>query len=547
MRRPACASISISFYALGWLLAWVVEGGNDLEKFLYLQEPPEKVFPIHEYKKSVDGEKPAFLFSADYPYPRIVEFYAHWCPHCKHFKPTYIEFGRKLREVTDQLPGDVRVETYAVSCVPNANICTQFEVHGYPMLKIFPAHSVNGTTLNRSKLHPSKILKDLGISNDQQYSTEKQERQNGAAAPSSAVAVKENIRTNGMDQELQHKHFMQRSKKETFDDAHLSFDFLLRHGIFTAPGALPDPARNALRQFVEVLTKAMPTSSSMHDVIGALSTNHASIVTSEEALLEVLDRLDPPSSSNWSPACLEHGTGYTCGLWTLFHIVTVGTVEWNLLSGDPDLHLTTLGVADAIRSFIEHFFQCDDCRAHFLSEYDSCGYDRCNRLSSDKTGSTLKEWKELPLWFYETHNGVNARLRQERVDNKEHEDTTAEWQVQWPAVYDCPNCWLSEGRWDEDQVYRFLRLQYWPEDYKTSEIQDHLSNVRQEEDIHPDVVQVMHKHQMIADDPELLEVPKVPLPLMALVLFAIVSGYAYHRKRKYDMKGYHKKRESESC
>ena len=58
-----------------------VEQDEDLSQFIYLQEPPEMVYPIHEYKLSIDGEKPNFLYSTDYPYPRIVEFYAPWCPH----------------------------------------------------------------------------------------------------------------------------------------------------------------------------------------------------------------------------------------------------------------------------------------------------------------------------------------------------------------------------------------------------------------------------------------------------------------------------------
>lgn len=458
---------------------------------------------------------------------------------CQHFKPKYIEFGKKLRELTDQLPGVVGIETYAVSCVPNKAICKEFKIGGYPSLKIFPANSVVGKELSQSNLHPTKILQTLGISTDQ-YSAEKQEEgQETGNLKQTNTAVDQKVA-------VQRKHFMARSKKETFDDAHLSLVFLLRHGIYTAPGQLPKEAHLALNRFVSVLSKATPLSSSLQPVIASLDKNSGLITTSEEALVKVLDELAPPPSPTWSPACLQHGTGYTCGLWTLFHIVTVGVVEWNLLSGDPDAYLAPLDVADTLRNFIEYFFQCDDCRAHFLSEYDSCGHDRCNRLSAEKATSTFKEWKELPLWLYETHNGVNTRLRQERLDNKEDEDTTSEWQVQWPPVYDCPNCWLSQGRWDEEQIYRLLRLQYWPEDYRTPEIQDRLSKKGGDgENLHPDVVSVMRKHKEVAEEPG-IEAPQVPLSLMVAVLFSIVSGYVYNQKRKYDMKGYHKKRESDS-
>jgi hypothetical protein len=215
-------------------------------------------------------------------------------------------------------------------------------------------------------------------------------------------------------------------------------------------------------------------------------------------------------------------------------------VEWNALATDAEQWLVPMEVADSLRNFIEHFFQCDDCRVHFLSEYDACGHDRCNRLVSKKEFSTISDWKQLPLWLYETHNGVNTRLRQERLDNKEEKDTTSRWQVQWPPVYQCAQCWLSEGRWDEDQVYRFLRLQYWPEDFKSSQIRTNLHNSNA--DLHPDVelAKLKHQHTM----PMELEAPHSPLPWITLIFFSVVSGYVWHRKRRFDKKGLHKKQES---
>jgi hypothetical protein len=432
-------------------------------------------------------------------------------------------------------------------------------INGYPTLKMYQAHSINGTQLSLGGLDARKILQGFGIQTDQ-YSSQK-------------VKAAANIRSSknrGKDaKEPPNLHFMTRSKKETFEDAHLSLDFLLRNGVYTAPGPLSPSARTALQSFVGViLPLVLPSSSSMHPVVSELSKKREQIVKSEQSLMEILDSLQAPPSKTWSPACLQHGTGYTCGLWTLFHIVTVGMVEWNMEMADPRQRLSPLEVGDALRNFIEHFFQCDECRAHFLSEYDDCHHDRCNRLTSDKDHSTFKEWKELPLWLYETHNGVNVRLRQERLANKEAEDTTDDWQVQWPPVQECPKCWLSHGRWDEEQVYNYLRLQYWPEDYKTSRFQDELKTRKKDDDmkkkdqhqndrlkdhhhdhndhatddLHPDVAMAILKQQQTSVD---LEAPPIPWQFMTLVLLSILFGYTWHRKRTFDMKGYHKKRESD--
>lgn len=64
------------------LLSHFVNGDNDEDQnqFMYLSDSPEAVFPIEEFKESYPGEKPAFLYDPNYPFPRIVEFYAHWCP-----------------------------------------------------------------------------------------------------------------------------------------------------------------------------------------------------------------------------------------------------------------------------------------------------------------------------------------------------------------------------------------------------------------------------------------------------------------------------------
>lgn len=143
--------------------------------------------------------------------------------------------------------------------------------------------------------------------------------------------------------------------------------------------------------------------------------------------------------------------------------MTVGAVEWNLASPNSEYQLPPEQVAEAIRVYVEYFFQCEECRMHFIHEFDSCSYDRCNRLVDKKSiNYGIKEWKELPLWLYETHNGVNVRLRKERIERHDEEpDTTTNFQVMWPPMDRCSYCWLSQGRWDEEVTYEYLKSQYW--------------------------------------------------------------------------------------
>lgn len=137
------------------------------------------------------------------------------------------------------------------------------------------------------------------------------------------------------------------------------------------------------------------------------------------------------------------------------------------MSPSPEYQLLPATVADTIRNYVEKFFQCEECRMHFLHEYDSCSHDRCNRLINNKkndetAGVMMRQWRELPLWLYETHNSVNTRLRKERIERQDEKpgDTT-EFSVMFPPEDVCHKCWLSEGRWEDDTIYDFLRHQYW--------------------------------------------------------------------------------------
>jgi len=553
--------------------------GEDLSQFLYLKESPASVYPVQEYKRDKDSQsdtqekQPDFLYQEDYPHPRVVEFYAHWCHHCQHFKPKYIEFAKDLLQKQQEAGDDKKdfVQVFAISCVPNRNICSDSSINGYPTVKLFPAFSNKGETISQGKVYAKHILKELGLASSNKD-------KDGTTDP---LGGNVNIRGIGADgggdgigkvqlgvvkkSSLSLHHFTPRTMQETMDDAMLSFEFVLRTGIFTSNGSLESSASIALKEFLQLATKALRLSTSSSNVsafIDGLWKESSTIVQSNSDLIRVLDSLPHPNAGTvkvagfpngvkgWSPACLQHGTGYTCGLWTLFHLLTVGSVEWNKQQTDPNLRIPTMDVAERIRNFIEHFFQCDECRVHFLKEYDSCGHDRCNRLSTDQS-PTLEEGKQLVLWLYETHNGVNIRLRGERIENQEEtEDMTDESQVQWPTIDHCPICWLSPGRWDEDYVYQFIRMQYWPEDDETIEFKKVLL---QNHDIPPEVVSAMAGTPTSQFVPSAVQqtitrlttIPQflVPLGWIQIVLILLLLVCAYRRRRRLsNLKGYHNQR-----
>jgi thiol-disulfide isomerase/thioredoxin len=442
---------TVSFALFLSSLLTMAKAAEDNSQYLYLKMDADQRYPVKEFRVGdTTKEAEPFFLSENYPNPRVVEFYAHWCPHCMHFKPQYIQFARKITEVTIDLVNTPTIEVFAVSCVPFDKICKHQQIQGYPTFQLYPPHSANGTRIERNQLHPLNVLRRFGFS-----ATDYKE-----PTKDTAPVAAHQVHNDPNDPNA--PYFMDRSKEQVFQDAHLSFDFAMRNGVFVTNNALDSKTQKALKEFLFLVQKTFPTTSSIQPVVDVLINDFDKVAQSDLNLVLAMDK-HPPPTSTWSPACLQHGTGYTCGLWQLFHIITIGMVEWNKMAPNSNYQLVPTQVADAIRDYVEHFFQCEECRMHFMHAYDSCAHDRCNRLISYAgKGSDVEQWRELPLWLYETHNGVNARLRKERIERHDEEpDATMSLEVLWPPRDSCQSCWLSEGRWEDNSVYEFLRLQYW--------------------------------------------------------------------------------------
>eukprot|EP00546_Thalassionema_frauenfeldii_P022011 CAMPEP_0178897936 /NCGR_PEP_ID=MMETSP0786-20121207/2041_1 /TAXON_ID=186022 /ORGANISM="Thalassionema frauenfeldii, Strain CCMP 1798" /LENGTH=324 /DNA_ID=CAMNT_0020568577 /DNA_START=509 /DNA_END=1484 /DNA_ORIENTATION=+ len=288
---------------------------------------------------------------------------------------------------------------------------------------------MNTTILKAQDLeNPRNILKKIGIQVNED--SPEMDNSNPPSTSTSELIVRWALSQVEVFVQRRPPHFIDRSKQEIFQDAHLSLEFLIEHGVLTSFHSLSQSKKGSLittfKNFLEILGKTVPQACSMHALIRDMLQQFDKIATGTDA--ELSDIMKPHKlESDWSPACTQHESGFTCGLWTLFHISSVGLVKWNQLHAQNfDLILSCKKASDTLRDVIEFFFQCEVCSDHFLFEYDSCAYDRCGRFQFETVrGSRTDEWKEYPLWLYETHNGVNARLRTERIKAKETEHTTA--------------------------------------------------------------------------------------------------------------------------
>lgn len=136
--------------------------------------------------------------------------------------------------------------------------------------------------------------------------------------------------------------------------------------------------------------------------------------------------------------------GYTCGLWILFHTLTVNAALSPGSEGPKALK--------AIHGYVKYFFGCTDCSNHF------------QEMAARNKIFEVKENDKAVLWLWVAHNEVNLRLAGDVTEDPEFP------KIQFPTLERCPNCRLIRGAWNLSAVYRYLQSIY-GKDY----IQDYTS------------------------------------------------------------------------
>ncbi|XP_064616021.1 sulfhydryl oxidase 2-like [Liolophura sinensis] len=133
--------------------------------------------------------------------------------------------------------------------------------------------------------------------------------------------------------------------------------------------------------------------------------------------------------------------GYPCGMWSLFHTLTVNAHSHKQEEGnEPRLVLM------AMRGYIKNFFGCKECSQNF--------YKMAANLESE-----IESSQDSILWLWQAHNRANARLHGDPSEDPEHV------KIQFPSEKDCPECLEGRDRkgkplWHEDKVLEYLLKYY---------------------------------------------------------------------------------------
>jgi len=261
------------------------------------------------------------------------------------------------------------------------------------------------------------------------------------------------------------------AEEELILDATLSLVVSLESGVYTSVDQnLSKTQKRALTDFLDLLSVSLPPEWGIHKMIDALRSKIDYISQGDTNLRNIIKKYPLPRRQ-WSKSCtVRNPHGFSCGLWKLFHVVTVGVAEHrgglNLIESEmmglDTKTFSPIEAADTLRNYIENFFSCAKCRRNFLTKYDDCANNRrCDRLTDNEEDASIADWKELAIWLWEVHNEVSIDILKDKAKKELH--VGDEIKVVWPNIGNCFMCFTDEGTWDEEQVFKFLEKSYWPD------------------------------------------------------------------------------------
>lgn len=383
--------------------------------------------------------------------------------HCQYFKRTYIALAK---EVNQRLPDDQpEITFHAVSCSLYHWVCMQGNVKSYPTIVAYKADSIVPQPLEEKKLTADSIAEAVDIQlialDEMNNDLVSEFYENGEEFRSVDI----------LGATL---NSYARTRDTVYKDAALSFTHALKTGIFTtttkdggqtSSGPLNSVQREVFSNWIDLLYWSLPPTWILHTLINDIRNNIDSVMASEENLLiMVAKHQDVVNGDNmkWSTQCnkSDERAGYSCGLWSLFHIVSIGVIERHRAVLGARDQVTTKFVAKTVRDYVEHFFDCEVCREYYIEMFDNCGFKHCRRFRQPQKLPPPESWTEFATWLWEVHNDVNLKVMQaesHRNNDKKHKFESSAW----PTVDECPTCKDDKGKWNMDAVLGHLKKVYW--------------------------------------------------------------------------------------
>jgi len=198
---------------------------------------------------------------------------------------------------------------------------------------------------------------------------------------------------------------------------------------------------DGLKQFLQILSKYFPFARKGQKFLQDLSKE---IESMPQVSGSDFNRIARDLERKHSPVFLTERTsewlgcrgssplfrGFPCGLWTLFHTLTV-------FENSPEPREVLRGIT----AYVKHFFGCSHCSKHF------------QEMAVTMEGN-VSSHDDSVLWLWKAHNKVNARLHLDPTEDPHHP------KIQFPNPEMCSDCWKEGQTWDTPGVLNFLHGMY---------------------------------------------------------------------------------------
>ncbi|XP_066583966.1 sulfhydryl oxidase 2 [Prorops nasuta] len=415
--------------------------GLPLEKDNSIENMRHRLIDILE-KEQQEGRGSSWPNITPYRNSEIIDIWKTLSPKIKHFFLFFERTDSHLGvELILDLHGITNIQIRRVT-TSNEPLCIVHKIIKFPSLVAFDhtgnKRLINVATPSREGVRQAirEYLIDVGINLDEQLAAIERYSKLNPVAPKIATEKPEK-EDEIMLQQIQEDKLFQR-------DIENALRFSLNREI-SLRQVIKEDKFKALFLYINVLADYFPIrhDSQFLNAVRDEIKNKTSITGREfKELIKSKEKLHPPYSGpgEWI-ACKgssEQYRGYPCGLWTMFHTLTVNfgiQSEYNH-NKDPAL------ILKAMYGYIKNFFGCADCSQHFVSMSEK------NKLFGVRSGN------ENILWLWRAHNEVNARLSGDETEDPEHK------KIQYPTDERCSNCKYENGTWNERDVLRYLKHKY---------------------------------------------------------------------------------------
>ncbi|KAK4263882.1 hypothetical protein QN277_029239 [Acacia crassicarpa] len=368
----------------------------------------------------------------------IVEFFAHWCPACRNYKPHYEKVARLFNGPDAVHPGLVLMARVDCATKINTKLCDKFSVGHYPMLLWGPP-----SKFFAGSWEPKQDKADIWMIDDGRTADRLLNWINKQMGSSFGLDDQkfenENLSSNVSDPEQ-----IARAVYDVEEATAIAFDIISEHKM------IKTETRASLIKFLQLLVTHHPSRRcrkgaaeslvSFDDLYPAdLQSAHSQGDDNGNVVArnyQICGKDVPRGYWMFCRGSKNDTRGFSCGLWVLLHSLSVRI-------DDGESQFTFNATCD----FVHNFFICEECRQHF--------YKMCLSVSSP-----INKARDFALWLWSAHNVVNERLMKEEASLGTGDPKFPK--MAWPPKKLCPTCSRRTNRieWNKDEVYKFLTQYY---------------------------------------------------------------------------------------